>query len=216
MKTIFISLFALFFWSKNTAFAQQALLTDIKGDVVMKTTYTQINGSPYIFSSDWLNGYVVNAFGKKYEQLQIRFDAYQHELEYNKKEGAIVIDKDNYKEFLLEEGDKKHLFRAFVIDKKNVFCELLHEGKYQFLIHHKVSLHQQKAFNSAVTEKNFEVQKTYYLFFEQKAIKIKLNKNSILEALPHQSKRIEEFGKEQKSKFKTEQEVLNLLLFLEK
>jgi len=91
MKTCLLGL-ALIFIS-TAGFTQISNFND-GGGVPLKTKlYTDIEGSPYLGNGDWLIGSMWDVDGDVIENAQLRFNAYDNELEYYKNGTPMVVYK---------------------------------------------------------------------------------------------------------------------------
>ncbi|MEO1054776.1 MAG: hypothetical protein AAFX87_29355, partial [Bacteroidota bacterium] len=99
--------------------------------------YDDILGSPY-FDDDWHTGTIVTNNDQKFEDVQIKYDAYADELLVKQKSGKeIVVSKSMVKSFFYtKSGDSyKYHFKPIKSGKKGgkEFHQVLYEGKLSLL-----------------------------------------------------------------------------------
>lgn len=196
-------------------------LTDTKGEPISTRTYVDIIGSPYL-PSDWQEGLIVLKTGQKYDNIPIRYNMYDDNVEYRQNGEAFFFKKGSVKEFSFrkKEGntDKIQLFRCgFENTNKNTgnsYYEVLYDGKYKLLKDYSISILEVKAYNSAVVEKRFETEELLYVTSSAGVpLRIKKNKKSLLETINHP--KLANWLDSQKNKCRNEAEIIEALKFLE-
>ena len=81
MKIIIASLLGIIYLAP---FAQAQFMQDINGRVVTEQTYTDVEGSPYLFE-EFNKGIVTMVKDNQvHDGVPMRYDAYKDELEYEK------------------------------------------------------------------------------------------------------------------------------------
>jgi hypothetical protein len=207
----------------------QAQLSNIQGldNVVIRTKkYEDIKGSAYLYTS-WNSGTLTDRSGKVYSNLLLKYDSYKDQVELNQEGQVFEVSASMYPKFTLNYVEPttnkvvKHLFSAaYTVEGFNKFSyfDLLYEGELTLLRKYKTSFIEENVsgYGTSGAQKSFQ-SKTLYFIIDKNGVSkdIKINKKSILEAFPEQSSTIEEFIKERKIKVKTEQDLIDIIEFLE-
>jgi hypothetical protein len=170
---------------------------------------------------------VTDNSGKIYSNLLLRYDTYNEVLELSQDGQVYEISPESFPSFTLDYVDSvtrketNHIFSTgYKIDgfSELSYFDIFAEGKYKVVRKYKTLFLEEavKDYGSPNVKKIFQSKTNYFLLSSKGlAIEIKLNKKSILEAFPDQSSPIETFIKEKKIKIKSEQDLMDIVKFLE-
>ncbi|MBL7871872.1 MAG: hypothetical protein JNM78_09700 [Cyclobacteriaceae bacterium] len=204
-------------------------ISNIQGldNVVIRTRkYEDVRGSAYLYP-EWTSGTLTDKAGKHYPNLQLKYDAYLDRVELNQDGQVLEINASAYPKFTLnfvEPGTNKIIKHTFSTGyeikgfSKTSYFDLIRDGKITLLKKYKTSFVDENlsGYGTSDQKKSFQTKILYFVLLEDGSAKeIKLNKKSILETFPEQSSNIEGFIKERKIKVKTEQDLIDIIEFLE-
>ena len=212
MKNIIASLLgaAFLFTSVQAQFMQ-----DINGRVVTETTYTDVEGSPYLVS-EWNKGIVRSAKDDRvYDGVKMRYDAYKDELEYEQ-DGKLYRLGPEVAAFSIPTGDALYEFQrgfpAVGSLTENSFYQVLHDGNTKLLKHHKMNMREEKPYNSATVTKRFDPTEQLYVLKGGRMYPVKKNdKKGLLKLLSDEKNLMNYIIKEEQLDFKSEGDMVKLL-----
>lgn len=224
MKKLFLTLIATIILS--TGLAQIVNIQGMDNVVIRTKKYDNIKGTAYLYPS-WSSGTITDKSGKVYSNLLLKYDTYKDLVELNQDGQVMEVNILNYPKFTLswtEPGSnevKKHSFvNGFTIEgftKANYF-DVLYEGQLDLMKKYKTTFVEESVtgYGTSDSQKSFQLNSYYFLMLPDNTVKeIKLNRKSILEALPNESTTIEAYMKEKKVKLKSEAELLDLIKYLD-
>lgn len=197
------------------AVADAQFMYDINGRPIQETTYTDVEGSPYLFDA-WYKGIVKVAKTEKvYDDVKLRYDVYKDELEYDK-EGQLMRLGSEILEFSIPTGDALYEFRRGfpAVDKQDEtsFYRVLYDGNTKLLKRYQKRLREEKAYNSATATKHFDLgETTYILKGGQMYLTKKNDKKGILRLLADEKDLMNYVIKEEQLDFKTDDDTIKLL-----
>lgn len=215
--------------SSQLCFSQMLnIVNSADGKVLKEQEFIDVKGSAYLYD-EWLTGSAIDATGRPYPNLSLRYNIYKDVLEAKDKELMIALEPKLYKQFTIiknadEESEKatRTFSNGFTqipgIAREN-YLEVLYDGKYKFLKRHKIDLLEDKGtgYGSTGTVKSFSGQTFYYLINrEGKAVSMgKLNKKNFIDALGTDGPKVEEYLNKEKVKLKTDNAYTIMLTYLE-
>ncbi|GAB3317419.1 hypothetical protein GCM10027299_08720 [Larkinella ripae] len=194
--------------------AQGVFLTDVNGQVIRANKYVDVQGSPYL-NEAWKQGTVMAANSKAYPNLNVRYDVYAGELEYQQNNQTYRLSRDAMKEFRIMDGNELIFRNGFAAVNNNTpktFYQVLVDGSTKLLKQHKVNMSENKPFNSATVTKEFQKQEFYFIAKPDGTLqRIQKNKKSVLGALADDKDRLEKLIKEQDLNLSDENSLITLL-----
>jgi hypothetical protein len=174
-----------------------------------------IQGTVY-FEKEWLPGTVIDKGGKVYEGVTLSYHNYQDNLYIKNGEKVAMVNKNLVDKFTILVGTQRYLFVSVPLASRDVYAEPLYNGKtkllkhYQKIIERKGNNYNEQFFQAYVDKPMLLIQ-----LEGQKAIEFKMNKKFILATFPDKASALEGYWKKEKNKFKTENDVVNTLKFLD-
>lgn len=181
------------------------------------------------YINEWVEGSIlINSEGKEIPVKQLKYDIAADKLISKSEQGIFEFPKSSLLRFSLNILNpktsrlEKHTFisglQGFAKYNPSNFFEVIYEGsKVKFL--KKTYLDFQKntsvsSYNSITDETVLRVE-DYYIYYKDKAIEVKKNKKSILEALEGDKKQWEEFIKNNKLNLKKDDDLIGLLKYFD-
>jgi hypothetical protein len=224
MKNLGLILFFYFLLFSNS-FAQ--LLTNDVG-LSLRTTgakldlnrFEEIKGSPYLFDK-WNLGSVTLENSDSQAVKNVKFNCFQNQFEYEF-DGKAFTPTNKYKEFTIiniaeNMQLKTHTFRNGFVDKDEykTYFEVLYDGKTKLLKKHSVRIDEYAEPLSTRRLKRFSKISQLYIYqsTNNKLIKIKNDKKSILSSLEKDADVVEKYIAENKFRFKNEEEIIKICTF---
>jgi hypothetical protein len=223
-----VLLLAILLFSQNSH-SQISNVSDVGGKPIMTKKYSKIEGSPYYFGTDtWMDGTLYTADGKKIEDIPIRFNGYDNEVEYRKDGNVLIIDNYNLKGFdfyYVSEfgGDKKakYEFRngfhvAGEIEKTDFF-NVIYEGENLSLIEEfkVIETRVTPASYGASEYKKFVNDKRTYIIINDKLDKFKSRKRDFYNLVPDQKSEIKKQIKQNDLDLSNENHISFLLEYID-
>ncbi|MBK6265013.1 hypothetical protein JKA74_08185 [Marivirga sp. S37H4] len=210
----------------SSAIAQISNVSDVGGKPIMTKKYSKIEGSPYYFgTNNWFEGTLYTADGKQINNVSIRYNGYDDEIEYKKDGNILVIDNYNLKGFdfyaELEGGNVKYEFRngfyvAGEIDKKDFFNVIYKGENISLLEKFKViETRVTPASYGASEYQKFVNDKVTILVFNDKADQFKNRKKDFYNIAPSKKAEIKQVMKENDLDLNNSRHVAFLLEFIE-
>ncbi|MGM0581130.1 MAG: hypothetical protein ACQETL_10650 [Bacteroidota bacterium] len=210
------------------AYAQISNVSEVGGKPIMTKKYSKIEGSPYYFGSDtWMDGTLYTADGKKIEDIPIRFNGYDNEVEYRKDGNILIIDNSNLKGFDFyfnpNNGAKKakYEFRNGFnipgeIDKSDFF-NVIYQGENFSLIEEFKVLETRvtPATYGASEYKKFVNDRKTYLIINNELDKFKNRKKDFYNIAPDQKSEIKKQIKQNDLDLKNENHIIFLLEYID-
>lgn len=190
------------------------ILTDIQGDPYFQGNQKETEGSPILYDG-WLFGNIVNKQGTVYEDREVRFDTYKHNLHLNQEDGYLILNTEQLQKveipslglvFLNGYQSEEHNIT------KNQFVEVLHRGTIDLIIHHNTKLVESRRTNPITGDNSdkYITQTKYYLidsdgtYHEVKKLKDK----HLLKNLDNQmAKKLESYADEEDLSFKDKSDI---------
>jgi len=212
MRKTIISLFGLVCLITS---AQAQFMQDINGRVVNEITYTNVEGSPYLFE-EWNTGIVKAVKNEKvFDGLKMRYDAYKDEVEYEK-DGKMYRLGPEITAFTLPTGDALYEFRrgfpAVGGQTENSFYRVLSDGNTKLLKRYEMKMREEKPYNSATVTKRFDLDEQLYVLKNGTMYPVKTNdRKGIMKLLSDEKNLMNYVIKEEQLNFRTEDDIVKLL-----
>jgi hypothetical protein len=169
---------------------------DIAGQPFFPRSYTDVNGTPYLFE-DWTPSTITLNSGHALKNVKTNFNLVTSELLFLDENGkTMVASPQVIKSVETEE-------RKFVpTPAKNTFYEVISsEGKATLLKHGRKVIMETKAFNSATVQKNFANDVSYMIVVDGNITEVK-SVNDLYKIL-QPSEPLKEYSKKEKLKQKS-------------
>jgi hypothetical protein len=207
----------------NTTLQAQLILENIDKNALNKNllnnTEPDTEGSPYLFK-DWALGYIIDNLGKKHENLQVRYSAFQDEVLILQSKGTIIVKKTMVNAFSLTHQHKTYHFRKFNLDDKPRFLEVVHQGEIAFLIAHRKDFKKAEPINGygsskAVKDVYTDDEDVYIQLPNDEIKEVKRNKKSFLSIFFDKQTDLENFIKKEKINFKANEDISKLCQYCE-
>jgi hypothetical protein len=194
----------------GTANAQIAVSNDIIGGTPLTgQAYMNVKGSPYLLEN-WEKGSVTLASGKKYENLDLKFDQVINQVIFQDIDGSMKAFTQPIMAFTIGKDANEHLFQRGL---DGVFYEKLVTGKITLWKKNHKTIIDEKPYGSATVQRNILNNTTYYVGDIAQLNKIKNDKKSVLELLSDKATDIEAYMKKEKLNPKTESDLVRLILY---
>jgi hypothetical protein len=200
-----IILSALFFLSLSVT-AQISNFNPLGGAPLMTSKYKGVEGTPYFGGSEWTIGTAIDSKGSRYENIPLRYNAYEDVLEVKRDETVLIVERDNISSFEFFKSDEMgnreyYFFKTGVMlgieDEKGYF-RVIYEGN-KFKVLEKLKTIQIKVTPAAYGQSDITkfVEKNESYMFSNKGIeKIRLSQKSLLNTFPEKKDAIKDYIKE--------------------
>lgn len=200
--------------------SQAQFIQDDQGRPFLSVTYTDVKGHPF-FVNQWTEGLVKQNNGKTYSGILLKYDILTDEVFFKdpKSEQTLAFVQP-VSEFKLKELGKNKvdlLFRngypAFDTFTAKTYYLVLYDGGTQLLKKVAKKINEEKPFNSASIIKSFEELSFYFISSNNKLIKIRKDKKSILTALANHNEALENYIEEKSLNVKNEDDLVQLITY---
>ncbi len=198
------------------------VLIDVNSDGVNYTGFTsdKIKGSPYL-NSEWTQGIVRMTDGKIYKDFELNYDQINDRVIFIGENKALQYFADPVKEFtLINKSNQSRSIRTFRngfpnIDKSTSlsFFEILSEGKATLIKHAGKKMVEERGAGSInISKQIIEISK-YYIVKNDNYIRVKKDKNLIIEVLKDRETEVRKFIAEHELTLKTDDELVKVIDF---
>ncbi len=195
-------------------FSQISNYSDVGGKPLMIKKYDKVEGTPYYFGTEkWSDGTLYLADGKKIENISLRYNGYDDEVEYRRDGKVLIIENYNLKGFdmYVENSDNsnkiKYVFKnGFSVEgeiEKNEFFHVIYQGK-NFSVVEKLEVVETRVAPASYGEsayQKFVNDKEGLIIYDNGVEKYKGRKNDVYNIVP---------GKKNVIKKKVKQDDLDL------
>jgi len=199
--------------------ARAQFIHDLQGKPYMEQSYTEIEGDPFLING-WADGNIDFVNGKK-TTVRVKYDLVKDVLLFQHKgDSTAMYFVDQVKGFTLtnsfiNESDILPLVFSSgypVIDAQTTtsFYQVIAGGKTQLLRHYRKKIRVDQAFNSATATKTFDYTDIYYLYADNKIIRIKPSTKSILTAMGDKQAQIQSYMKSNVVNYKSDASLAKL------
>lgn len=207
MKTFNFTILLLLFIN---GVSKAQFLQDIQGRVITEQSYTDVIGSPFL-NDAFVNGNVILTNGVKFQSVALKYSSYNDELFFkNPKDESLLSFVVPVKSFELLGQMYINGFPAIDNFTENSFYELIANSSVKLLLKNYKTILENKAYNSASTEKKFEDNKIYYVFKDGKMKRFKPSKKDLMETFADKSSEIDVFLKKEKVDFKNNADLVKV------
>jgi hypothetical protein len=194
----------------GSANGQIAVSADVLGGTPLTgQSYINVKGTPYLLEN-WEKGSVTLASGKKFENLDLKFDQVINQVIFQDVDGSMKAFSQPIMAFTIGKEANEHQFqRGF----DGIFYEKILDGKVTLWKKNHKTLIDEKPYGSATIQRNVLNNNTYYIGELTKLIKIKTDKKSVLELLSDKATEIEAYIKKEKLNPKTESDLARVIMY---
>ena len=189
----------------------------IKGELKTELTTEDIEGSPYL-NDEFIEGNVYTTSKTMFPDIPLRFNIYNHEIEFKSPEGKIsaidtpeIVDKIEFGEYLfvyIPYRDAKKIKRSFML--------LLRDGNAKLLARPRVDFRDAVppgAYKEAKPAKFINQSTNYYIRIGSDAAQLIENKKDLVAAFPNHQEEITSFIKKNKTNHRKEDKLKALVDF---
>jgi len=192
---------------------------DLQGKPYMEQSYTEVEGNPF-FINGWADGNI-DFVNEKKTTIRVKYDLVKDVLLFQHKgDSTAMYFVDPVKGFTLTNSfinESNMLPLVFssgypVIDAQTTasFYQVIAGGKIQLLRHYRKKIRVDQAFNSATATKTFDYTDIYYLYADNKIIRIKPSQKSILAAMGDKQVQIQNYMKSNAVNYKSDASLAKL------
>jgi hypothetical protein len=200
--------------------AAPMFITDVNGMPYRETSLSEVEGHPFLIE-EWSRGLVKFKDGSYVKDIPVQFDIHNNKLYFKRNEQRFEFIQP-IQEFVLtvaKNGDSvRKLYRnGFPSTDRNTeetFYEVLTDGKFQLLHYHSKVVDEVKLYNGPEKKKFVPKDMLFALVPGQKIVKLKKDKESIIQALPDYAPVINKIVAEKKLKLKKEEDIATLFSLL--
>jgi hypothetical protein len=194
----------------GSASAQTAISNDLIGGTPLTgQAYMNVKGSPYLLEN-WEKGSVTLASGKKFENLDLKFDQVINQVIFQDVDGSMKAFSQPIAAFTIGKDANEHEFYRGV---DGIFYEKLVTGKVTLWKKNHKTIIDEKPYGSASVQRNILNNNSYYTGDLGQLTKIKNDKKSVLALLSDKAEDIEEYMKKQKLNTKTESDLIRVVMY---
>jgi hypothetical protein len=188
------------------------------------TSKDDIEGSPMLME-DWGNGYVKLRDGRLFKDVILKFNLASNELYFQRGADAYAfsVPVEDCELNYMDNGQVKKIYlRSGYPDisnrNKNSLYEVLAYGSNVHFVKYTYKKVKEQSNYGGVPIKSYETIAVLYLYDVKtnSLTKIKMDKSSVIEALPGYAKQIDAFASSNRYKFKSNEEVIALVNELNK
>lgn len=189
----------------------------IKGEVKTELSTEDINGSPYL-NDEFINGNVYTTSKTMFPDIPLRFNIYNHEIEFKSPDGKIsaidtpeIVEKIEFGEHLVEYipyKDVKKIKRGFML--------LLNKGNAKLYARPRVDFRDAVppgAYKDAQPAKFIGQATNYYIRVGNEAALLIEKKKDLVDAFPDHQKELTSFIKKNKITHRKEDKLKALVTF---
>jgi hypothetical protein len=200
--------------------AAPMFISDINGRPYREVSLAEIEGHPFLIE-EWTNGLVKFKDGSYVKNIPVQFDIHNNKLYFNR-DGQRFEFIQPIKEFVLsipKIGDSvrtlyRNGFPSVDRNTEETFYEVLTDGKFQLLRYHSKVVDEVKLYNGPEKKKFMPKDMLFALVPGQKIVKLKKDKESVLQALPDYAPVINKIVAEKKLKLKKVEDITTLFSLL--
>lgn len=192
----------------------QETIQDADGKAVNTAAVQDVTGSSD-YKMDWADGAITRKSGKQYNNLKLKYDAYDDVVLFQDSNGnplaPVFADvngftlkgmSDNQSDMVFANG-----FPAVDNQTPASFYVVLSNGKTKLLKHILKTVKETQGFGDGTVTKNFESQQVYYVLKNGSMTKIKPEEKDVTAALSDKSAQVTAYAKENKLGFKKDEDL---------
>jgi hypothetical protein len=166
---------------------------------------TEIDGSPHE-NSDFVLGVVATKSDLKYENIPLRYNIYNDEIEFKSDEGTILaLTPPEFIDYIMI-AQEKYIYIPYAIGNKLLrgYFKVIAEGKASLLVKQNVNYKDAElpqAYKDAVPARFIRMQDDFYIRFEQLEAFRVANKKELTGVLKDKASEMDDFMKKHKTRF---------------
>lgn len=224
MKKLLTIIAGLLLFATSQGFAQDDQITaeELRQYIGEKGVYRtrtskRVKGTPYL-NKDFKMGYIMLTEKSRSEDLPLRLNTYDQEIEFARGEEVFAIPPNRVKGFVIynEFGNVvfKNGFRSEEHDVNgSTLLRVIHDGQTKLLAHHVTNLQEDMASYGMASQLDEYIDDRHYYLVKPDGTweEIRLRKRDILRSLEDYKDQIEEFAKRNSLDFGEEPEVATML-----
>lgn len=217
-----IALLPIFIFCLAKAEAQTSIYNNVLGTPIeSKKSKDNPVGSKFLYET-WTTGDVLQEDNKYFNGMNLKYNIYDDQLIFKNQKDEILAFKTLVKEFHLYEDvdDTTKTVRVYKngfpeVEKynKKSYYQVLVDGKVMLLKKYYLSFVESMPYGTSDIQKTLIPNQAYYLFFNGKMTKVKKQKDNILSTLPNQKSALNLYVKNEKIKFKTDEDLIKVLSY---
>jgi hypothetical protein len=191
LRSAFLFLFACCYGLQATA--QFTHTNDMEARPVHEYNTITMEGSPYLHT-EWAKGVLTLKNGTMYQGIELMYDQVKDAVVFKTKDGKVKELLEPVQEFkvsyIKNNQPMEHVFRTGYTGEgitPNMFMEVLSDGNATLLKRTSKKIFDRKGYSSATINREVQVAEDYYISIDNKVVKIKKTKGSILAAIPDKS-----------------------------
>jgi len=189
-----------------------------EGLTVNGDLYKDMNGSPYLFD-EWVKGNIQLKDGTIYNNLNLKYDQVRELLIFLADDNTSKRFSAPIKAFTLTNADDKNWpritfrngFKAIDGGNEKTYYEVLADGNTQLLKRTAKMIVDERAPGSLILSKQISATTKFYISDSNRIIKIKKDKESILEALNNKQSELETYIKNNNLNLKGDADLVKLI-----
>ncbi len=213
MKRLNLTVFILFIALGVRA---QLFNNDISGKAIPNRNETDINGFPFLYEN-WIKGSVHTENGKYYDKMLLRYDIAEDLIYFKSDNDESLRFVEPVNSFELElpitEKFKNGYPQIDNYTSLSYYQVLFKNDKLSLLLKKEKYISEIRPFNSAVTEKKFIENKSYYIFRDGKMEKFKPAKKDLISLFNDKSDLINSFITKSNIDFKVSTDIAKVFDF---
>lgn len=160
---------------------------------------TPKSNSNYFLHNDWFDGSITFEDGDVFEDLKLRFQAFDNELVVynNNLRNLFVVDKEKVKSFTVKTPAKNQKFVKYFFDgypKGNRYFEVLYDGQRKLLAYHEILAEKTRPYVDQfgiMKDIYFRLNTDYYMYSAETGFqRIRLRRASLLNNFPENKREI--------------------------
>lgn len=215
-----IALLPIFIFCLAKAEAQTSISNDVSGmPLEARKSPDSPIGSKFL-NENWTTGDVLQSNDKYFNGMNLKYNIYDDQLIFKNQKDEILAFRFPIKEFHLYEdlNDSTKAVRVYKngfpdVDKfnKNSYYQVLTDGKAVLLKKFFLNFVEGIPYGRSDVQKTLIPNQSYYLLVNGKMIKVKKQKESFLSALPNQKTALDLYIKNEKIRFKSDEDLIKIL-----
>ncbi len=184
---------------------------DIYGTPYMSKQEGEIDGSPFFLNS-WNKGIVILMNEKKIKDIELNYEQYLDQPVFKDKTGNILLFEFPVREFVITTPINSYHFKnGYLTDEKHYY-QILVSGSVTLLKRDIKVINTIKQYSSASITKSYQQVIAYYLFKDNKLLKLSGSLKKI-EAILNDRKEVSDFIKREKIDMKNQDDLISLISF---
>jgi putative protein kinase ArgK-like GTPase of G3E family len=201
------------------AAAQYTQTNTMEGRAIHEYNTISMQRSPYLHP-DWAPAAITLQNGTIYEGINMMYDQVKDIIIFKTKDGQVKEPIEPVQEFTIRyvhnnEPVQKTFRKGFTGEgvTPNAFLEVLADGKTMLLKKTTKVLFDRKLYNSATIDREVQSSEEYYVAKDDKLVKVKKSKNSLLAAMPEKADHLQAYIKSNELNLRNESDMIKLVAY---